>query len=117
MSDDPNSAHQSDHGLRMHKLPFPDVRRADVVDEVADVQYRRIRIQRTKGRRVRLIYLKVADGVPVEMIDSNGTIVDEPRIPRDKLQRILDCEVWTGVGTTWTPQACRARTYQRLKRR
>lgn len=102
---------------RMRELPFADVRRADVVDEIADVAYRRIRIQRTKGSRVRLLYLKVADGVPVEMIDSNGTIIDEPRIPDAKLQLILDCEVWFGVGTTWTPRPCRAKTYQQAKRK
>lgn len=100
----------------MRGLPLTNVRRADIVDEVAEVDYRRIRIQRSKGSRIRLLYLKVADGVPVEMIDSNGTIVDDPRIPDDKLRRILDCEVWAGVGTTWTPQACRAKTYQRAKR-
>ncbi len=101
----------------MRELPFRDVRRADVVDEIAEVQYRRIRIQRTKGSRIRLLYVKIADGIPVEMLDGNGTIVDEPRIPPDKLERIVDCEVWTGVGTTWTPRACRARTYERAKRR
>ena len=103
-------------GLRVRQLPFAEVRRADVVGEVADVEYRRIRIQRTKGSRVRLLYLKVADGVPVEMIDGNGAIVDSPRIPEDKLDRIMACEVWAGVGTSWTPQPCRAQTYEQAKR-
>lgn len=118
MGDDAGSgAHGERQTPRMRELPFADVRRADVIEEVADVAYRRIRIQRSKGSRVRLLYLKVAHGLPVEMIDSNGTVVNEPRIPDEKLQRILDCEVWFGVGTTWTPQACRARTYQQAKRR
>lgn len=105
------------NGPPMRELPFRDITRADVVDEIADVRHRRIRIQRSRGSRVRLLYLKIADGVPVELLDANGTIVEEPRIPEDKLKRIVDCEVWTGVGTTWMPQACRAKTYERAKRR
>ncbi len=101
----------------MRELPLAEVRRADVVEEVADVQYRRIRIQRSKGSRVRSLYVKVADGVPVEMIDGNGAIVDSPRIPAEKLRRIVACEDWSGVGTTWTPRACRAKTYEQAKRR
>jgi hypothetical protein len=63
------------------------------------------------------LYVKVADGVPVEMIDGSGAIIDSPRIPANKLRRIRACEVWSGVGTTWTAQACRAQTYEQAKRK
>ena len=102
---------------RMRELPFQGIRRADVVGAVADVQYRRIRFQRGKGSRVRQLHLMIADGVPVEMIDAHGVVIADPPIPDDKLQKILACEVWSGVGTTWTPRACRATTYERAKRR